>query len=155
MKYIKGDLIKDAHQFDVIGHGCNCFCQMGSGIAKTVRQVYPEAYKADLKTQYGDRSKLGNYTYVMYESLVVANLYTQYKYTRTDVDADYDAIRSCMKALKKDFPGKKIGLPLIGAGLAGGDWDLIASIIDEELMGEDVSIVIWSGDKKMLQRFGL
>ena len=33
MNYIKGDLIKlfkDKH-FDVLIHGCNCFCTMGKG----------------------------------------------------------------------------------------------------------------------------
>jgi O-acetyl-ADP-ribose deacetylase (regulator of RNase III) len=35
IKYVDGDLIKLAlkGEFDVIVHGCNCFCQMGAGIA--------------------------------------------------------------------------------------------------------------------------
>jgi len=144
MKYIKGDLIKNANQFDVIGHGCNCFLNFGAGIAKTVKQTFPGAYKADLKTQYGDKKKLGKYTYIMYENLTVVNLYTQYKYTRTDVDADYDAIRNCMKALKRDFSGKKIGLPKIGCGLASGSWKIVEKIIKEELSGENVTIVIFN-----------
>ena len=39
MKIIKGDLIKLALQgeFDVIVHGCNCFCTMGAGIAKSIK----------------------------------------------------------------------------------------------------------------------
>jgi O-acetyl-ADP-ribose deacetylase (regulator of RNase III) len=43
--------------------------------------------------------------------------------------------------MKQDFPGRSIGYPRIGAGLAGGDWTVIAQIIDEELSGEDHTLV--------------
>ena len=155
MKYIKGDLINDSHQFDVIGHGCNCFRSFGAGIAKTVKTIFPSAYIADLKTIHGDKKKLGSYTYAEIGNLTILNLYTQYKYSRDKVDADYNAIRNCMKGIKLNYSGKKIGLPLIGAGLAGGNWDIISNIIEEELKDEDVSIVIWEGDKKLLQKFNL
>lgn len=40
MNSIKGDLIKLAidSEFDLIIHGCNGFCTMGAGIAKTIKQ---------------------------------------------------------------------------------------------------------------------
>jgi len=155
MKYIKGDLVRDCRQFDVIGHGCNCFRNMGAGIARAVRQSFADAYRADLNTKHGAKSKLGTYSHAVIGELTIVNLYTQYKYTRTEVDADYDAIRKCMKALKKDFAGMSIGLPFIGAGLAGGNWELISNIIEEELKGEDVTIVIWERNGGLLQRFGL
>lgn len=45
MNIVHGDLIQLAlaGQFDVIIHGCNCFCTMGAGIAKAIRQEFPEA----------------------------------------------------------------------------------------------------------------
>ena len=46
-----------------------------------------------------------------------------------------------MKSIKGNFSGKKIGLPLIGCGLAGGDWSTVSHIIREELKGEDFTIV--------------
>ena len=55
--------------------------------------------------------------------------------------ADYDAIRAVLRHIKDNFSGKKIGYPKIGAGLAGGDWDVIAKIIDQELDGEDHTLV--------------
>jgi len=44
MKIVEGDLIKMAlgGEFDLIVHGCNCFCTMGAGIAKTIREYFPE-----------------------------------------------------------------------------------------------------------------
>ncbi|MER8782100.1 hypothetical protein NKH60_12735 [Mesorhizobium sp. M1006] len=46
-----------------------------------------------------------------------------------------------MQAVKGKFAGKRIGYPKIGAGLAGGDWETIASIINDELAGEDHTLV--------------
>ena len=37
--------------------------------------------------------------------------------------------------------GLKFGFPYIGAGLAGGDWEIIKSIIEEEMKGEDITFV--------------
>jgi type IV secretory pathway TrbL component len=64
MQTEKGDLIQKARagEFDVIVHGCNCFCTMGAGIAKTIKQVFPAAYQADLATTAGDQAKLGTYS---------------------------------------------------------------------------------------------
>jgi O-acetyl-ADP-ribose deacetylase (regulator of RNase III) len=150
MRYIEGDLIKLAQEgaFEVIGHGCNCFCTMGKGLAVAMKKAWPEIVMADHCTRKGDRNKLGTFTQLdTFETsdLTVLNLYTQYdyalKYGDDLVFADYDAIRSCMKGIKKRYSGKKIGLPLIGAGLAGGDWNIISKIIEEELHDEDVTIV--------------
>jgi O-acetyl-ADP-ribose deacetylase (regulator of RNase III) len=142
MKYVDGDLIQLAKEgkFDVIGHGCNCFLNMGAGIAKAIRQAFPEAYSADWTTRRGDKKKLGTSSFVDYGNLVVLNLYTQFDYG-PGLRADYSAIRECMVGIKKRYSGKRIGLPMIGAGLAGGDWNKISQIIEEELGDEDITIV--------------
>ncbi len=147
MKTVKGDLIKLAldGQFDVIVHGCNCFCTMGAGIAKTIKEQFPEAFEADLATKEGDRSKLGSFSHgdVVRDGHVVTivNAYTQFHYSGPGVIADYGAIRTVFEKIKLQFSGKRIGYPLIGAGLAGGDWRVISGIIDETLAGEDHTLV--------------
>ena len=147
MKEIIGDLVRDAEQFDVILHQCNCFCNMGAGIAPQIKKKYPEAYLIDCQTKYGDKNKLGTISYTKKQiKPIVVNAYGQYKYTRSEVDTNYEALRSCLKEVKKIFPGRKIGMPKIGAGLAAGDWNIISKIIQEELKTEDVTIVIWEKD---------
>ena len=144
-----GDLIKLAQQgeFDVIAHGCNCFCIMGKGIAKAIKTAFSAAYKADLATEKGERSKLGACSVGSCEvkggTCDVVNAYTQFHW-RGRKAADYEAIRSCMAWIRQHYGGKRIGLPKIGAGLAGGDWDVIEQIIGEELGGEDVTVVLLS-----------
>jgi len=44
-----------------------------------------------------------------------------------------------------DNPSPRIGYPKIGAGLAGGDWDVISRIIDDELMDWDHTVVVFDG----------
>lgn len=141
LKEIKGDLVKQAHEFDVIAQGNNCFLTMGAGIAKAIKEKFPEAYERDLDTQFGNKAKLGTITYTRKTTPIIINCYSQYKYGREKRHADYDAIRSCMKEIKQLFSGKKIGMPRIGCGLAGGDWNVVKLIIEEELEGEDVTIV--------------
>lgn len=43
MKYIHGDLF--AVNSGIILHGCNSHGVMGSGVAKTFKKLYPEAFK--------------------------------------------------------------------------------------------------------------
>ena len=146
IKTVKGDLIKLAlkGEFDVIAHGCNCFCKMGAGIAKQIKSAFPSAFDVDKVTVEGDRDKLGTCTWAECLPCTVVNAYTQYHYGRERVNVDYDAIRSCMKWIAIKFKDrKKIGLPKVGAGLGGGDWNKIKAIIEEELKGMNVTIVEW------------
>jgi O-acetyl-ADP-ribose deacetylase (regulator of RNase III) len=143
---IQGDLIKMAKNgdFDVIVHGCNCFCNMGKGIAAQIKKEFPDAYRADTYTERGSKTKLGGLSFVrMKEGLVVVNAYTQYDYRGSEPNIDYTALRSAFKKIKKEFAGRKIGYPKIGAGLAGGDWNVIKEIISEELKGENHTLVVF------------
>ena len=42
------------------------------------------------------------------------------------------------------LPSDRLGYPPLGAGLAGGDWAIIAAIIGEELAGEEYVFVQWT-----------
>lgn len=147
LKTISGDLIDLAKrgEFDLIAHGCNCFTTMGAGIAKGIKAEFPEAFEADRATTRGDRLKLGTCSHaelVRGETrIVIVNAYTQYDYRGSGTKEDYDAVRACMGSIKDRYFGLRIGLPKIGAGLAGGDWLRIADIITESLPGEDVTVV--------------
>ncbi len=147
MKTRRGDLLRLASEgaFDVIAHGCNCFCTMGAGIAKGVAAQFPAALEADCQTPKGERTKLGTCSFAEVETahskLTVVNAYTQFHYRGRGDKADYEAIRSCMRWLAESYSHARIGLPKIGAGLAGGDWPRIERIIGEELEDTDVTIV--------------
>jgi O-acetyl-ADP-ribose deacetylase (regulator of RNase III) len=144
IRYIDGDLVKNAEDFEVIAHCCNCFCTMGAGIAPQIKNKFPDAYAADCATVKGDIDKLGTISYSEATKPIVVNLYGQFDYTGRrsgQMDLDYVALRKAIKAMKEKFSGKMFGLPMIGAGLAGGDWTVIEKIIEDEMRGEMVTIV--------------
>ena len=57
------------------------------------------------------------------------------------MDLDYDALKSALIEMKNKFSGKRIGMPMIGSGLAGGDWNVIEKIIQDVFVGEYVTII--------------
>jgi O-acetyl-ADP-ribose deacetylase (regulator of RNase III) len=48
---------------------------------------------------------------------------------------------------------KTVGLPLIGAGLANGDWEVISKIIEEEAV--DFEPVVYVIDEKVFEALAL
>lgn len=150
MKTIKGDLIKLAEdgEFDVIVHCTNCFHTMGGGIARQLANKYPQVFEADKETKYGDREKLGTYTSAIVKTndgyFTVINVYGQYKWSYGSVVFEYDAFQKFLNNQVEfvrcynpsSLRRKRFGFPMIGAGLAGGDWNRISKMIEK--FAEDV-----------------
>lgn len=148
MKEVKGDLLKKALQgeFDVIIHGCNCFVTMGAGIALQIKKLFPKAAEVDSETIPGDVNKLGHFTFAdLDEGFTVVNAYTQYGHNPKRVNVNYEAVREAFCRIKNRWggQGKKFGIPMIGAGLAGGKWEILSKVIEEEMVDEDLTLVIF------------
>lgn len=167
MKYnyneIAGDLITFAKEgkFDVIAHGCNCFCTMRRGVAPQMNKAFncndPNIFPSESPNKKGDVNKLGTIEYTSYplrklngpeQTIQIVNAYTQYHYNWTNkksgIPLDYEAFRMCMMKINEEFSGAHIGLPQIGCGLAGGDWEKVKGIIQEELTDCTVTVVIYN-----------
>ena len=142
IKHIKGNLIDLAEQgeFDIIVHGCNCQNTMGSGIAKEIRERYPQAYDVDntyhraICIDFDGQviQKLGNYTVAyMDNDVTIINAYTQFHYLPRGVDHfEYDSFNLILRKLLVGYSDKRIGFPYIGMGLAGGDKDRIIAMLE-------------------------
>jgi len=134
MKIVSGNLITLAQQgeFNVIVHGCNCFNTMGSGIAREIREKYPDAYEADLAySRQGDYMKLGNYSVMLGKRFNIVNAYTQFNFSRGSDVFEYTSFAMILQKLAYDYPSCKFGLPKIGCGLAGGDEARIMAMIED------------------------
>lgn len=153
-----GDLVtliksyKEKYQGDLnIAQGCNCLAQQGAGIAGDFRK-FPEIYQADKKFSNEfdfefTRDKLGllSDAHVQGESTItVYNCYTQDKYYPRDIrNCNYAAIGSVFLELNqivRKTKSKTLYIPYIGAGLAGGDWDIISCIINDAT--PDINVVL-------------
>ena len=136
MKKVKGDLLAlaDQGQFDVIVQGCNCFCTMGSGIAKSIREKYPNAFLADCSTRKGDYNKLGTFSCSKEGEVFVVNAYTQFGFNAPGANEDvfeYTSFAMILQKLAQQWPKARFGFQKIGCGLAGGDEFRIMSMIED------------------------
>lgn len=144
-KEVEGCLIEKSlnGEFDVIAHGCNCFCLQKAGIAAKMSETFnTDKYELEAPVYRGYINKLGQ-IYFRSVSLddgqvTVVNAYTQYK---PGANLDYSALELCLTKINHTFSGQHIGLPKIGAGIAGGDWNFIKTIIQTTLVDCSVTIV--------------
>lgn len=137
MKKVMGDLIAMGKEgkLDIITQGCNCFCLMAAGLAKAIAREFPDAETVDKNTKVGDIDKLGTLTWAAWpredeSELKIVNLYTQFQPGRA---FEYAAFRESLAALTEqiqDLAPQKIGFPLIGCGIGGGEREFMETILE-------------------------
>lgn len=149
---------EDAYFRGTIMHGCNCKKVMGSGVAKWIRETFPAAYDKDCIWGAPATERLGSFTNTLETfqtaerpNVLIYNLYTQFgirefnnrtfEYTKPfSLDAFRDAFTTALNDLYNTnihiystSPlrpwNHPIFLPCIGAGLGGGDWLEIQTMI--------------------------
>ena len=138
IKYKIGDLL-DAPEVIII-HGCNAQGVMGSGVAKAIRGKYPWAYEAYIDVYITTGLVMGKVYWANNPAgepfKIIGNAITQSRYGYSGKQyVSYDAIRDCVKGvveLSTIFGCCTVALPMIGAGLGGGDWNVISDIIETE-----------------------
>jgi O-acetyl-ADP-ribose deacetylase (regulator of RNase III) len=142
--YKQGDVLESDEK--VIAHGCNCSGGFGSGFAKSVAERYPTIREAYLHRHNTRGWKLGDVQNINVgdgSGRNIVNCATQQCYGRPDQGpyVSYPAIREVIKKLAKSYPGG-FAMPKIGAGLAGGNWDIISEIINEETGTIEVRVYV-------------
>lgn len=140
--YIKGNLLDHDGP---IAHGVNCQGKMNSGVAKAIREKYPEHYRhykslinkgklTEVGTAFCRPGHVLDNTSKVTQA--VWGLATQkfYGYDGKRY-VNYSAIGRVFKFLDTMYymyPIKHVlGIPKIGAGLGGGDWSIIEQIIND------------------------
>jgi O-acetyl-ADP-ribose deacetylase (regulator of RNase III) len=146
IKIVKGDILQAKE--DIIGHQVNCKGIMGAGLAKQIRNKYPIAYSEykELCLKQGDRL-LGATQYIdTLDGKVIVNIFGQMGYGRNRIQTDYKALEMALKSIKytvteTTLKNKSVALPYgIGCGLAGGDWDIVHSIISDVFNDYEITL---------------
>ena len=134
INYINANLLNSDCNF--ICHQVNCQGKMGSGVAKQIRDRWPEVY-----TNYArvvDSKMLGSVQILYIEDAnipyqCVVNMFAQkfYGYDGRRYTS-YDAFWNCLNELKNKIPkNSTIAFPYkIGCGLGGANWEIIEKMID-------------------------
>ena len=155
-------------QEGILVHGCNCQGVMGSGIAHSIRNRWPAVYD-EYKRRHlaaglfpGDVCFVGHAqlldsipilsrhihgtTSQLPPRLVVANAMTQFEFGRdsTRIYVDYDAVSAAFAriAIVARDSGLPIHFPLIGCGLANGQWAKVAQCI-QAAVSPDANLTLW------------
>jgi len=139
--YKTGDLTKASEYY--IAHGCNAQGKMGSGVAKALMDQYPSVRKTYIvehrRTLQEHEPFLGT-VHIGYsgEDHMIFNTITQESYGYDGkLYASYVAIEQSIVTLDlmmhvaSRAAGKMqhIAFPLLGCGLAGGDWAIVSKIL--------------------------
>lgn len=146
IKIIIGDLL--GAKEDIIVHQVNCQSKMNSGIAKQIREKYPQAY--DDYMRVNDKpSKLGHVKLTMIKNKdgckYIANLFGQERYGYDGKRyTNYEAIYSGLEYIKNiaQKHNKSIAIPFkIGSDRGGADWRIIEKMI--EVIFEDYEVTLY------------
>jgi len=151
VKIINCDIFKAP--IDVLIHGCNCFNTMGGGIAFFIKNLFPEAYEADLRTKKGDRKKLGTFSFATIDRKdtnikYIFNLYQQYEFGGYR-PLNYEAFYNGLELIRGSITNTNlvIGIPYgIGCGLAKGAWLIVYEMIKEVFKDSTLEVLICKKD---------
>lgn len=149
-----------AAKVNAIAHQANCFHIMGGGVARVIRQKYPEAYNADLKTRKGSRKKLGTFSKAdASDGMQIYNVYSQFDLSRGIGDRAtlYDMVEQGLRAVEEDLAGPMtitdtidlntepviLGIPYnYGCVLGGGSWRIVEAIIHEVFSTSPIDVLL-------------
>ena len=141
MRIKKGNVLNEER--GIIVHGCNCYNNngmpvFGAGIAREIRERFPSAYQAqEFVIRKRGSLTLGNISTAMIDRdmkyIINANTQQETGYGR---QVSYDAVDVCFRKVKEfrfenELDHLPVIFPMIGAGLGGGSWRVIQTIIEE------------------------
>lgn len=136
----------------VIVHICNDIGRWGKGFVLAVSKRWPEPEQA-YKRAFAAPSKPGLGSVQLIEvagDITVANMVAQRSIqTRSQKSAEppirYEAVRQCLAqvaahALQKNA---SVHMPRIGCGLAGGKWEQIEEIVQQQLVDAGLAVYVY------------
>ena len=133
----------------IIAQVVNTSAALGIGFGKSLTKNYP-IIKTSLKEWKAKRDsfKLGNSNLVQvtsdtYVFQMLAQNGLRSKFGETLLD--YPSLKACLADLRETAQEINAGvyMPLIGAGQAGGKWEIIEGLIYSELVNQGVSVTIY------------
>lgn len=150
IEYAIGDATQPKSAPAIIVHVCNDRGGWGRGFVVALSRRWPEPerrYRAWHRGEEPIPFELGQVILVPVEPGVwVANLIGQHgmRTERGTPPVRYDAIRQGLRVVAQEALrlGASVQMPRIGCGLAGGTWDVVGPIVQEELGDRGVAVTV-------------
>lgn len=150
IKIVEGDLLLAKEH--IIAHQVNCMGVMGSGVAKQIRNKYPQVYEEYLE-------KVDEYTVgedlrenllgviqavVISDDKIVVNMFAQHKYGYDGKQyTDTEALFKCLLAIRSVAEKNNISVALpykVGSYRGGANWDEVEDLIIKAFRGYSVTL---------------
>jgi O-acetyl-ADP-ribose deacetylase (regulator of RNase III) len=129
---VEGDLLDafDRGEVTDIGHCVNCQGCFGSGIARSIKERYPECFEVyidDVGYKLGDSQCVE-----IAENKFIFNLFGQEFYGRCKRQLNYGAMAAALNEMSDNTSvDDKVGFPYkMGCDRAGGDWEVVLEMIE-------------------------
>lgn len=149
IKYVDGDATSPIGSGNkIVCHVCNSIGGWGRGFVLSLSKKWKEPELEYRKWFKDSEPKLGQVQFVRVESdIAVANMIGQegvgFKDGKPPIR--YEAIKECLGAVariaKKN--NASIHAPRFGAGLAGGKWEIIEELINDNLCKNGIEVTIY------------
>lgn len=135
---------------DIIGHQTNTLGIMGAGLAKQIKDKNPlmyESYRLYCKNHSWEEL-MGNCFIIVSDNSnqLIANIFGQNKIGNYTRQTSYPALQNGLIFLEQYAKSKNYSVSLpdhLGSGLAGGDWDVVLSMIKHIFENSEVKCVIY------------
>ena len=154
VNYVRGDATQPiGSENRIITHCCNDQGYWNAGFVKALSHRWPEPERAYRRWATGLETlpfALGNVQFVrVVAGLCVANIIGQSGISNGRLNhpppVRYEAIRKGLERVRQLAltHTASIHMPRMGAGLAGGNWDLITEIIESELCVHGLQVTVY------------
>lgn len=141
VQFVKGDIF--ASGLEAYAQGCNCSGAMDAGVSIAFKKKWPRMYE-EYKARCADkRFKLGDVFVWTEENVTVYNIGIQEHWKAKATLAALKRGVSKMLELASAAGVKKIGLPRIGTGLGGLDWQRVKSVLSEAAGSSPIELVVF------------
>lgn len=169
IKYKVGCLMEalDSGEVDAAAQQANASNRMGRGIAPLLAKRWPQIREVDQIFSRGRtrEEKMGRYSRaILSGGEYFYNLYGQLHWSLFPVEegrnTNYMYLCNSLQRMEIDLRNKescKVGFPLIGCGLAGGDWCVVSKLIHDIFIvrGYDVTVYVLEKDWPMVEGHAL
>lgn len=152
--HIKGDATQPSKngKNKIIAHVCNNLGFWGKGFVLSLSWRWPflkEEYQKFVHKNKKEGLPLLGRTFFseVEEDILVANMIAQQGIRPMNglPPIRYEALSDCLEkvAEKAKSTNSNVHMPKIGAGLAGGDWNVIEEMIKSKICGSDGSVSVY------------
>lgn len=122
----------------------------GAGVSGAISKAWPKVeseYRGLWRMKYG-KLKLGDVQFIQVASdLIVVNMIGKHDIVSSEnpVPIKYDALQACLAKVGIEVSDNNgtVHMPRIGCGLAGGTWDKVGPIVEQELQKRGINVFVY------------